>query len=96
MSFIRPLEYRRFSTGGSMYVFPASDDQIYFQVPSGTKVPREDFCEVMFRILDHIGADITLEMVNDARDYMMLNELDELVDPNEASEAYRPKEGDTN
>lgn len=96
MSFIRALEYRRFSTGGSLYVFPADDDMIYFQVPSGAKVPREDFCEVMFRILDHIGVDITLEMVNDARDYMLLDELDELVDLNEASAPYRPEEGDTN
>lgn len=78
MSFVRPGSKKLFSNSENqgLYVFlSAGGIQDY-----GALKNPEDFCEVMFRILDQSGAEVTLETVNKVRDTLYLEPLDELGD----------------
>jgi len=94
MSFIRPLEKRRFSKGRSLYVYPTRDpntrkDALCFNCVD--YVDSEDFVEVMCRILEEAGISLTLEEVNRVRDRLFLPPIDRIVSLEEALEAYFPR-----
>lgn len=78
MSFIRALEERQFSIGDNgMYVYPSShpEDTVVRMIGLGNEA--EDFCEVMFRIMDQVGVEFGLDMVNACRGRMGLPPLKE-------------------
>lgn len=76
MSYIRPGSKKLFSNSENqgLYVFLTGDRIEDY----GALNNPEDFCETMFRILDQGGVDVTLEMVNKARERLMLEPLNEL------------------
>lgn len=61
----------------SLYVFMCDNDMIE---DYGALNDREAFCEVMFRVLDQAGVDVSLEMVNKARNRLDLEPMDEIGD----------------
>ena len=77
MSYIRAGSKKRFSNSDNegLYVFNHVDGYIE---DYGALNNSEDFCEVMFRVLSQGGVDVTLEMVNKARDRLGLEPIQEI------------------
>lgn len=60
-----------------MYAFPTSrgeNGSIEFQVPDEATVDRENFVEVMFRIMDRAGVDFDHSDVHKVREQLDLEE----------------------
>jgi len=90
MSFIRALEERRYSNGTSgLYVIPIKWKGInYVDFLGDGKIPSEDFCEIMVRILHRAGISFTLKDVNKIRAALFLEPLIEIKDEYESVKAY--------
>jgi len=90
MSFVRPLEERKYSkkdgneeNGAGLYVFisatPEGEDN-FLDWMGGDPHNLEDFTEVMCRILKRAQGDVSLETVNNIRDALSLDPIDEIND----------------
>jgi len=79
MSFVRAGSRKHYSNSENegLYVFIAGGNSRYIEDYGALNNP-EDFCEVMFRIMDQAGVDLTLEMVNKTRDRMGLEPLEDI------------------
>jgi len=97
MSYIRPGSRKLFSNsenqGLYVYLTTSGVDGSDRLEDYGALNNPEDFCEVMFRILDQGGVDVTLEMVNKARERLHLDPLDELGEEYGKTEEFMDKVG---
>lgn len=93
MSYIRAGEKKLFSKSQNqgLYVFLSGTDEEQYIEDYGDLKNPEDFCEIMFRILDQGGVEVTKEMVNKARDRLGLEPVDEVGGEYGKTEEFKEK-----
>ena len=89
MSFIRALEKRKFSKGGEgLYVFPTEDS---IDCCADWEVPKEDWIEIMFRMLERVGIKFNLKDINKVRKSIYLKPIKKVLSDKESTKAYFKK-----
>lgn len=87
MSFVRPLEQRKYSkgeneeNGAGLYVFISAGgegEDNFLDWMGGDPQNLEDFTEVMCRILKQSQGEISVETVNNIREQLSLDSIDEI------------------
>lgn len=80
MSFIRPGTKKKYSnsTNNGLYAFLGGKQGDHYIEDYGDLRNPEDFCEVMFQVLNQSEVNVTLETVNKVRDRLNLEPLDKL------------------
>jgi len=86
MSFIRALEKGRFtSIKGGLYSYPT---EIGIEFCGVGTIPKDDFIEVMFRILERAGVKFNLKDVNNVRKSIYMKPIKRIKSDKETSKKY--------
>lgn len=89
MSFIRPGSKKKYSNSNNegLYAFLGKtvEGDHYIEDYNAMRNP-EDFCEIIFRVLNRSDVEVTLEMVNKVRDQLKLEPLDQLQEGGKTDE----------
>jgi len=90
MSFIRALEIPRYSKAVSgLYVIPIeSENKQYVEFVGHCSIESEDFCEILFRILERAKIKFTLKDINKVREVLFLDNLDSIIEKYESIKPY--------
>jgi len=90
MSFIRGLEIPRFSKATSgLYVIPTErKNKQYIEFVGDCSIESEDFCEILFRILERAKIKFTLEDINKVREVLFLDSLDAIKEKYDSIKLY--------
>lgn len=89
MSFIRALERGRFtSIKGGLYSYPHEED---IDISGSRSIKKDDFVEIMFRILEQSGVKFDLKDVNNVRKRLYMRPIKRIKSDEESSKAYFPK-----